>query len=185
MQPLHHLIINVGDRIILMANQPLKERWAAFDTRTKWMAVGVVALIAVSVGISLVNVRDVFPPERQETAEPNAPAAVEDGGKISPGAEPIPFATDDTRYVAALMDVLSSPECQWAAEDDDLCVLVFSEDGFAEYNGDIATAATVEFYSIEVEQDARHGTWRVTYEDARPLTPNTASTRTAKQGAIP
>lgn len=62
MQPLHHLIINVGDRIILMANQPLKERWAAFDTRTKWMAVGVVALIAVSVGISLVNVRDVFPP---------------------------------------------------------------------------------------------------------------------------
>lgn len=152
-----------------MVGRTLRERWAASDAHTKAMALGAVALIAVSVCISLVNVRDVFLPERQEAAEPNAPAAVEDGGKISPGTEPIPFATDDIRYVAALMDVLSSPECQWAAEDDDLRVLVFSEDGFTEYNGDIATAATVEFYSIEVEQDARHGTWRVTYEDGTTI----------------
>lgn len=150
-----------------MAGRTLRERWATSDARTKAMALGTVALIAVSVGISLVNVRDVFLPERQgaENAEPDAPAAVEDGGKISPGAEPIPFATEDTRYVAALMDVLSSPGCQWAAEDDDLCVLVFSEDGFTEYDSDIATKATVEFYSIEVEQDARRGVWRATYED--------------------
>ena len=148
-----------------MVGRTLRERWAASDARTKAMALGAVALIAVSVCISLVNVRDVFLPERQETTEPDAPAAVEDGGKISPGAEPIPFATDDTRYVAALMDVLSSPGCQWAAEDDDLCVLVFTDDGFTEYDGDIVTTATLEFYSIEAEQDARHGIWRVTYED--------------------
>lgn len=147
-----------------MAGRTLRERWAASDARTKAMALGVVALIAVSVGISLVNVRDIFLPERQEAAEPDAPAAVEDGEKISPDAEPIPFATDDTRYVAALMDVLSSPGCQWAAKDD-LCVLVFTDDGFTEYDGDIVTTATVEFYSIEAEQDARHGTWRVAYED--------------------
>ena len=69
------------------------------------------------------------------------------------------------RYVSALMDVLSSDGCQWAAADDDLCVLVFPENGFVEYDGDIVTAGSIEFYSIEVEEDGRYGTWRVTYDD--------------------
>lgn len=67
------------------------------------------------------------------------------------------------------MDVLSSDGCQWAAADDDLCVLVFSENGFVEYDGDIVTAGSIEFYSIEVEEDGRYGTWRVTYDDGSTI----------------
>ena len=51
------------------------------------------------------------------------------------------------------------------AHDDDLRWIGFTEEGFTEFNGDIARTATIEFYSIEIIENGRQGTWRVTYED--------------------
>lgn len=73
---------------------------------------------------------------------------MEDGVVIEADAEAIPLATTESKLATTLMEVLSKEECLWQATDDELCVMVFTDDGFAEYDGDLAKSATVEFYSV-------------------------------------
>lgn len=138
--------------------------WGELSVKAKLMAAGTIALIGLSVFLSL----GVFPePEglgegRSKTVNS---VTVEDGVEIPAGADPIPMASSETRLVTSLMDILTNKECLWVSGEDELCWMEFTEDGFAEYNGDLRKNATIEFYSIEPIENGRKGTWRVTYDN--------------------
>lgn len=137
----------------------LRDKWGLLDTKTKLMALGTIALFLASICLSFSNFLGVG----QQGPSPSI--TVEEGVEIPADAEPIEIATEETRLVTSLVDIVSNQNCQWRATNDPICALVFTEDGFIEYNGDIATSATVEFYSIEATENGRAGTWRVTFDD--------------------
>lgn len=63
------------------------------------------------------------------------------------------------------MNLLSGEQFLWRAEADEWCAIRFDaeETSLVEYNGDIATAADIEFLSIRETSLGWSGTWRLTY----------------------
>ena len=147
-----------------MKFEDLKTGWGELSAKAKLMAAGTIALIGASVFLSL----GIFP-ELEGLGEGHGKAVssvtVEEGVEIPADADPIPIASNETRLVTSLMDVLTNKECLWVSKEDELCWMEFTEDGFSEYNGDLRKSATIEFYSIEVTENGREGTWRITYGD--------------------
>ena len=141
----------------------LKNGWAELSTKGKLMAAGTAALLAFSLCFSLGS--STLLQEAGERASFTANVTVEEGVEIPYDADPIVTASEDTLLVTKLVDVLASEDCVWVSADDDLRWIEFTKEGFTEYNGDIATTATVEFYSIGIIENGRAGTWRITYED--------------------
>ena len=138
------------------------EEFRKLSPKGKAMAVGTVALVALSIGLASYNFSG-----RMAGEYLFQPAGVEseEEGLIAAGAEPIPLATPKTQLATGLMELLANESCAWIAEDDPLCALGFTEDGFTAYNGDIETACTVTFYEIAASENGRSGVWRVTYPD--------------------
>lgn len=141
----------------------LKSGWGELNAKTKLMAIGTFALIGCSIAFSLSNCS--LAQDAEDRMRSNASVTVEEGVEISRDAEPIPLASDETRLLTTLVDILTNRECVWVSAEDDLCWIEFTEEGFTVFNGDITKTATVEFYSIEVIENGREGTWRVAYED--------------------
>lgn len=138
--------------------------WGELSVKAKLMAVGTVALIGLSILLSL----GVFPALEdpgEGRGKTVSSVTVEEGVEIPADADPIPMASNETKLVTSLMDILTNKECLWVSGEDELCWIEFTEDGFAEYNGDLRKNATIEFYSIEAIDNGRRGTWRVTYDD--------------------
>lgn len=138
------------------------EEFRKLSPKGKAMAVGTVALVVLSIGLATYNFsgrmagESLFQPDGVES---------EEEGLVAVDAEPIPLATPKTQLATGLMELLANESCAWIAEDDPLCALGFTEDGFIAYNGDIETACTVTFYEIAVSENGRSGVWRVTYPD--------------------
>ena len=138
------------------------EEFRKLSPKGKAMAVGTVALVALSIGLAGYNFSG-----RMAGEYLFQPAGVEseEEGLIAVDAEPILLATPKTQLATGLMELLANESCAWIAEDDPLCALGFTEDGFTAYNGDIETACTVTFYEIAASENGRSGVWRVTYPD--------------------
>ena len=138
------------------------EEFRTLSPKGKAAAAGTVALVALSIALALLNYSG-----RLAGEDSFMPAGVtsEEEGLIAADAEPIPLATPKTQLATGLMELLGNEACAWIAEDDPLCALGFTEDGFTAYNGDIETACTVQFYEIEAFNNGRSGVWRVTYPD--------------------
>ena len=138
------------------------EEFRKLSPKGKTMAVGTVALVALSIGLASYNFSG-----RMAGEYLFQPAGVEseEEGLVAIDAEPIPLATPKTQLATGLMELLANKSCAWIAEDDPLCALGFTEDGFTAYNGDIETACTVTFYEIAASENGRGGVWRVTYPD--------------------
>lgn len=137
------------------------EEFNSLNTKTKLMAAGTVLLVALSAGMACFSFAD------RMTGEGVAPAGIasEEAGLIAGDMEPIPLATPKTQLATGLMELMSNEDCVWIAEDDELCAMDFTEEGFTEYNGDIETTCTVEFYEIAAIENGREGVWRVHYPD--------------------
>lgn len=138
------------------------EEFRKLSPKGKAMAVGTVALVALSIGLACFNYSG-----RLAGEDPFQIAGVEseEEGLIAANAEPIPLATPKTQLATGLMELLANESCAWIAEDDPLRALGFTEDGFTAYNGDIATECEVTFYEIAATENGRSGVWRVTYPD--------------------
>lgn len=137
------------------------EEFNSLNTKTKLMAAGTVLLVALSAGMACFSFAD------RMAGEGIAPAGVasEEAGLVTSDMEPIPLATPKIQLATGLMELLSNEDCVWIAEGDELCAMDFTEEGFTEYNGDIETACTVEFYEIAATENGREGVWRVRYPD--------------------
>ena len=138
------------------------EEFRKLSPKGKAMAVGTVALVALSIGLACFNYSG-----RLTGEDPFQIAGVEseEEGLIAANAEPIPLATPKTQLATGLMELLANESCAWIAEDDPLRALGFTEDGFTAYNGDIATECEVTFYEIAATENGRSGVWRVAYPD--------------------
>lgn len=135
------------------------ENWRALERKTKLMALGTILLMAISICLSFQNCTSV------EVTDGEAKTTAEEGVTIAKDTEPIPFAGEETRMIAGLVDLLSNENCVWRNPDDTLCSICFTEQGFVEYYGDIQTSCIWEFYEIEVTSNTRSGIWRITYPD--------------------
>lgn len=138
------------------------EEFHSLTPKGKAMAAGTVALVALSIALACFN----FSARSSgEGAFQSVGVTSEEEGLIAAEAEPIPLATPKTQLATGLMELLGNESCAWIAEDDPLCALGFTEDGFTAYNGDIATECDVTFYEIAASENGRSGVWRVTYPD--------------------
>lgn len=142
----------------------IRAGWGDLSAKAKLMALGTVVLVGASLCLSFGS--DGFSDALSERTalKPNS-ITVEEGVEIPEEAVPIPVASEDTQLVTKLVEVLSHKGCVWLSAEDEVCWLEFTDSGFTEFRGDLTTAATVEFYSIEVIENGRRGTWRVTYDD--------------------
>lgn len=148
----------------------LHEKWLGLDARAKAFAIGTALVMAVSVFITAANLAgpqtDADPSTSPEAgAESPAAAEPEGEGLIPEGAEPIVEPTAEQLMLSQMLDVITKGECLWQAAEDPACWLEFTRGGFTEYDGDLVTSATAEFYSIRAVDGGREGTWRVIYAD--------------------
>lgn len=139
--------------------------WSQLEPKTKWMAIGTIAIMGLSVFLSVSGLLSAPSVDEIRQQSQQANVIVEEGVEIPEDADPIPVASEETRLVTSLVEVLSNKECIWSSPDDEILWVGFTAEGFTEHRGDLTNAATVEFYSIEVIENGRQGTWRVTYED--------------------
>lgn len=147
-----------------MRLEDVRAGWGDLSAKAKLMALGTVVLVGASICLSFGG--NSFSEGLSERAglKPSS-ITVEEGVEIPEKAEPILVASGDTQLVTKLVEVLAHKDCVWLSAEDETCWLEFTDSGFTEFRGDLTTTATVEFYSIEVIESGRRGTWRVTYDD--------------------
>jgi len=147
-----------------MKFEDIRAGWGDLSAKAKLMALSTVVLVGASLCLSFGS--DGFSETLSaKTALKPSSITVEEGVEIPEEAEPIPVASKETQLVTQLIEVFSHKDCVWLSAEDEVCWLEFTDSGFTEFRGDLTTTASVEFYSIEVIENGRRGTWRVTYDD--------------------